>query len=95
MVDRRLILTHEGAPVCWAAFAVDIRKRIASYPPRHAEVLQVWEVPSFETYAEAADITERFANEWATDLGNKAKPVFVRINRKQQRETAVGQAAAE
>jgi hypothetical protein len=68
MVDRRLILTLEGAPLCWGLTQGDIRKRINDYPDDDVDLLQVWEVPSHGSYAIAEDISKRFAFDWSKEF---------------------------
>ncbi len=68
MIDRRLVLHHEGAPVAWALFAADIRQRILVFPDDHAGLLRVWTVPSHRALSAGEDITERFALEWSKEF---------------------------
>lgn len=68
MVDRRLILTFEGAPVCWGLTPGDIRARILEFFDDDADVLQVWEVPSHGIPSTGENISSRFAFDWARDF---------------------------
>lgn len=68
MIDRRLILCREGAPIAWGLFASDIRKAISALPDDLADVLQVWHVPSSEGTDHPAEITKRFALSWAREI---------------------------
>ena len=56
MVDRRLILSREGLPLCWALMAGEIRRRILECRDEDAELLQVFSVPS----SSVMSIGERF-----------------------------------
>lgn len=68
MVDRRLVLTREGAPICWGLFAGDLRRVIVACPADDMDLYQVWSVPSFEGSIIGEDITKRFAMEWAAEI---------------------------
>lgn len=68
MVDRRLVLHVEGAPVCWDIGSSGIRNRILGYPDDFADMLKVWEVPSVALLVAAEDITERFAWDWSREF---------------------------
>lgn len=68
MVDRRLLLHFQGAPVCWGLTAGDIRHRILEFPDDKADSLQVWEVPSHHLISGGEDITRRFARDWSKEF---------------------------
>lgn len=88
MLDRLLILHHEGAPVAWGTTMGEIRTYILDYPPDDAELFQVWSVPGTRRLSVANDMTKRFALEWSREFdfadGTEPEtylrffPVFVR-----------------
>lgn len=68
MVDRRLVLCHEGAPICWDITLGGIKNRILEYPDDDADLFQIWSVPSPARLNTAQDLTEQVAFGWAKEF---------------------------
>lgn len=65
---RRLILSYEGAPMCFGLFSSEIRSRILFYGEDEADLLQVWSVPEASSHEPGGDITEQFAVDWSREF---------------------------
>lgn len=59
-MNRLLLVTHEGAPVCWRTTQGEVRERIAQFAPEDADLIQVWSVFFHDFADKAMDVTAMY-----------------------------------
>lgn len=67
MLNRLLLITYEGAPVCWRTTYGEVRDRVREYPPEDSDVIQIWCISHDDHVDGAREITAAFADNWATE----------------------------
>lgn len=80
-LSRLYFLMHEGAPLLWGTTPGEIREAILQYPEDDADLFSVYTVPSSNKLSIATEVTQGFAEQWASRIKpGDPMPAFVLMN---------------